>query len=692
MVLNDSIAVEKANVLSDLGRSKVYSDRATASSMGEEALLLATEGADERAQSLAFNLLSDCRFADGLHKDALELASKALKIQEILDEPKILVRSLTQMANNNLRISEYETSIEYYSRALEIHEVLDNQVGIALIHGNMSLVHKQLGNYAQSLAEGDKAIKMYKEMGNQEGEARSLGNKGTVLFDQGYHVESVKIHLQALKIRESLNDVEGIAQSLGCVGISLKEMGKVDDALEYLNQALEISQKIGDSYYITHYLSDIAGIYSEQSKFEKSLEYSLQALEQSRKGGVRTNEVYTLTRIDNIYKNMGNLDESSQFLFQAKDVATESGEKSYFTGIYNSLAANYLEQGKFDQAKSAGLKSLQYASKTDPVSDVSSVHQTLYNIHKARQDWKLALSHLESATELKEKYLEEQREDRITKLQSRYETEKAKREAELYKLKNVKLVKKNKKIKEQQKALTRSEHNYKILAEKFSESSGMKELLLDIVTHDLRNPAGVIYGMGQMLQETLPADEMLDVIVSSSEKLLNVLDHAKNLSMVSSDEDIGMDPLHLKTIVQGVLSDFSSQLNLHQMTAEMDISEGLNVIANPLIREVFENFFSNAIKYASQGKQINIDARVEGDQVVVSVKDRGDTIVEEERESIFLRTAQLNKGKSKGRGLGLAIVRKIVNVHKGECWVEPNLPSGNSFCVKLKLANDDLTK
>ena len=92
---------------------------------------------------------------------------------------------------------------------------------------------------------------------------------------------------------------------------------------------------------------------------------------------------------------------------------------------------------------------------------------------------------------------------------------------------------------------------------------------------------------------------------------------------------------------------------------------------------------SNAIKYASAGKEIIIETMAETGALVFAVKDLGTTIPEAQRDHVFERHAQLAEGQKRGRGLGLAIVKRITMAHGGECWVEPNTPRGNSFCIRI---------
>jgi len=110
---------------------------------------------------------------------------------------------------------------------------------------------------------------------------------------------------------------------------------------------------------------------------------------------------------------------------------------------------------------------------------------------------------------------------------------------------------------------------------------------------------------------------------------------------------------------------------------------GMIITANPIITEVFKNYISNAIKYASDGKKILIKAIKEPESVLIAVKDFGKTILEEDRARVFERKIQLAEGEKRGQGLGLAIVKRIASAHDAEVLVEPNKPRGNSFCLRI---------
>jgi len=219
--------------------------------------------------------------------------------------------------------------------------------------------------------------------------------------------------------------------------------------------------------------------------------------------------------------------------------------------------------------------------------------------------------------------------------------------------------------------------------ERLAESDKLRELLLDIITHDLRNPAGVIFSMSEMAVQQLPDNNLVDVLHSTSARLLKVLDETSLLTQATFGEKIPLHRLNLYTLITEVVEEFSARLTNASLALDVNVPEQLVIYANPLISEVFKNYLGNAIKYAGLGKRIIINAEKEEDAVCVSVNDLGTTIPKFDRKRIFERNTRISSDDQKGRGLGLAIVQRIAAVNDAQVWVEPNKPKGNRFCIRI---------
>jgi PAS domain S-box-containing protein len=219
--------------------------------------------------------------------------------------------------------------------------------------------------------------------------------------------------------------------------------------------------------------------------------------------------------------------------------------------------------------------------------------------------------------------------------------------------------------------------------ERLAESDKLRELLLDIITHDLRNPAGVIFSMSELATREMPDNKLVDVLHSTSGRLLQVLDETSLLTQATFGEKIPLHRLDLYTLVTEVVEEFSGRLSEASLALEVNVPEQLVIYANPLISEVFKNYLNNAIKYARHGNKIVINTKVAESTVRVSVDDFGTTIPEFDRKRIFERNTRIDSADQKGRGLGLAIVQRIAAVNNAQVWVEPNKPKGNQFCVRI---------
>lgn len=235
-------------------------------------------------------------------------------------------------------------------------------------------------------------------------------------------------------------------------------------------------------------------------------------------------------------------------------------------------------------------------------------------------------------------------------------------------------------------AIRESEKMHRQLSIQLEKSNQMKALLLDVITHDLKNPAGVISGMAEILNSESPDDERVVLIKRSSDDLLKVIENASVLSKVTIGEEVEKEERDLADIIFDVIEEFIPIMKNSGMSIEPRLEETLLVKVNPIIAEVFKNYISNALKYARNGERIIIEGLRENNSVVVRVKDFGTTVPEEDREKIFERSIQLGEGEKQGRGLGLAIVKRIAEAHGGEVWMEPNQPQGNIFYLKIPLS------
>ncbi len=231
--------------------------------------------------------------------------------------------------------------------------------------------------------------------------------------------------------------------------------------------------------------------------------------------------------------------------------------------------------------------------------------------------------------------------------------------------------------------LRKSESEYKKLARQLAEANDTKNLLFDVISHDLRGAAGSIHSFASLLQEQDPDNEINKYILLSSKSLLDAINNITSLARINLGEKIERKKTDICRIINDTLEEFRLSRRKDDFEFIFKPEDSLYANVNPIITEIFKNYISNALKYAYNGKKLIFETFKDGDSIIIKAKDFGETIPEDKRQIIFKRKMQLKRDRLYGNGLGLAIVKNIAEAHEGEVWVEPNHPEGNSFCLRL---------
>jgi signal transduction histidine kinase len=148
-----------------------------------------------------------------------------------------------------------------------------------------------------------------------------------------------------------------------------------------------------------------------------------------------------------------------------------------------------------------------------------------------------------------------------------------------------------------------------------------------------------------------------------------------------------MEPLDLSALVSRVLLSAHARMSEDELKLTHEVPGNLSVLGDSVrLQQVFDNLIDNAAKFTDPGGEIAVGCRVEGGNIVISVKDNGCGIPASQVESIFLRFFQADnhsKRRKRGQGLGLAICKSIIESHGGRIWAESTLGVGTTMSVEL---------
>jgi light-regulated signal transduction histidine kinase (bacteriophytochrome) len=242
----------------------------------------------------------------------------------------------------------------------------------------------------------------------------------------------------------------------------------------------------------------------------------------------------------------------------------------------------------------------------------------------------------------------------------------------------------------------KSEEKLKELLEKLSTSNEELEQFAYIISHDLQEPLRTIANFTQLLQRRYKgkfdsdADEFMEYVVDASVRMKEMIHDLLEYSRVSTSKE-ELQPLDLNELIEDVLNDL--KFTIEENNAEITYKK-LPVVMGDYdqISRVFMNFISNALKFKKDNETPKINISCLKDEktkeYIIGIEDNGIGIDEQYLNRIFEIFQRLHtRDKYKGSGIGLAITKKIIEMHGGRIWVESELDVGSTFYFSLPISD-----
>jgi signal transduction histidine kinase len=216
------------------------------------------------------------------------------------------------------------------------------------------------------------------------------------------------------------------------------------------------------------------------------------------------------------------------------------------------------------------------------------------------------------------------------------------------------------------------------------------------ISHELRSPLTSVIGYVELLAEGAPGEpspeqiRMLAIIDRNSRRLLALIEDLLTMSSVEAGIfALSVGPTNLTDVVTRVVETAQPSVTNAELQLVVDLADDVDLIGDgEQLERSLLNLVSNAVKFTHPHGRVEIVSRIDGDEVLLSVRDTGIGIPAAEQPMIFTRFFRATHAKEQeapGTGLGLYIVKQVVELHGGAMEVSSS-PAGSVFTMRLPLA------
>jgi signal transduction histidine kinase len=533
---------------------------------------------------------------------------------------------------------------------------------------------------------------------------------------KGDYQKSIVYYLQSLDAARKLRAVNyevSALNDLAYVYVNTKQMERAKDMYLECARRSQTEKDLGS--VITAY-GNLGAIYNQLKKQDSALYYLNKGLAYAKLHEHGTD-------LSSFYSNMGNVyfdkKEYGRALGYFQRIYRQDALDSNLAGLWLdnlNIADVFIATRQYDSGYVHALQSLQLAQKIQAKSKEADSYAMLSKLYAARGEYKTAFDYQQRWYTIDTSLVNAGTNETIAALQERFHAKQREQDNQLLAAQVGKAGIRNKAITglalaalvvaavialflvQKRKAHKKLQYKNSFINrqnEKLAELNYEKNSLISIVSHDLNTPFASIKmwlniledDNGNLQEDQLKAIERIRQSAVKGETLIrSILDIEK---AETNQHRVELENFDLKVFVERIVEDFQpaasgKNIQLHFETAYKHV---YLVSDKQLVTRICENLFSNAIKYSPPNKNVWISVTESNDAVSIRVKDEGAGISAQELPNLFSKYGKISSVPTAGEastGLGLSIVKRIVEELNGSVFCESEPGSGALFIVSLK--------
>ncbi len=639
---------ERVKFLNSLAKAYRYNSTDSSLYFANEAFQMASSIGDKSGKAWAAYHQSYALYGQGRYDLAMEKLVATLPEFESIPDTSGIASVLNEVGNIFKRQNRFNEAIEYYKRALQAFRGIRDDEGSALELSNIGATQRMAGDYRASFDNSVQALSIAEKARYDYGIVFAATNIGACYAHWQQYDSALAFYHRALRIAERINNEKYLGQLHYFIGAVYARQKRFAEAESFITKGLSISQTSRFAERVKEAYLTYVELYTAKGDFEKALTYH-------QKYSMLQDSLFSA----DVRKNIDDLQTRIATEKKDKEIRLLQKEQEL-----TSLVRNFLIGAMVLLAMLLWLLVNRYQIKRTSEAQMRTTNDKLLQANSQLGAANASLGDANVEITRQMGMLEEQaREIEIAN-------------SELQELTILQEVK-NKQL---------------------QELNEEKNEFLGIAAHDLKNPLSGIQNIAEvlMMDETIAVEtrrELLMHVVKSSERMFELI---KNLLDVNAIERGGftpeLKPTNIHQIAALATDHYISRAAQKNITLTFSSETSDSVIADhAALEQVLDNLISNAVKYSPHDKQIYTRLRPseDGSRIRFEVQDEGPGISEQDKSKLFGKFAHLSAQPTGGEhstGLGLSIVKKMVEAMNGKVWCESEVGKGATFIVELPVS------
>ncbi len=588
------------------------------------------------------------------------------------------IDALNALAHHNSE-GDTEKALEWAGQAFELATQINYEPGILDALLNLSWCSYCHSDYPTSIECVMRAMPIARTGKYPKQEADAINILGNNHERLGNWHEALDYYLEALSLSEQQGNLAHVAVMRSNIGDIYASMGNFEKAIKHYQDSYQLDIQIdhvraSDGLTLTY----MAEAYLQLNQPAQTLEYARQglALMQPERFWVGISRAFTA--VGQAYKRLNDLPQSITYYEEALSAARQGEAKREVATAMMRLAETLIIQGRTAVALNYLRDALAIFERLETAPLIAEVHGLLAGVYKAQGNFEQALAHYEKQQTVKETVFNQQADMLLKTLQTQYEVERVRIDAEAQSSRN------------------------RVLEEQINLHEQMitdLESYADNIAHDLKNPIAVISTYMELIEMDLEGQipeesyRAIKNVTATAEKMNSIVDSLLTLARARK-QAIMPQPIQMDEVLRNSIERL--ELPIRQKNARIHVSHPLPDALghDSWLEEVWVNYIGNAIKYGGNPPEVHIGAVPLADGLIrYWVSDNGKGLSIDEQTHLFQKFERLGQNKIDGHGLGLTIIKTVVERLGGSVGVTssgiPGEGSTFSFTLPVAVANEN---